>query len=104
MNYNNQNYIHRLKRLQEKDKYLDQNFDLEITKWSLESVAVVGLGTRLGCLDDGLTDDHPAKILMKCSRDILNLSWKLEFTPSIWKYYPTRTFKKMIKTLDSQWE
>ncbi|CAH2096223.1 unnamed protein product [Euphydryas editha] len=96
--------VARLKRLQENDNYLDQHFDLEITKWSLESVAVVGLGTRLGCLDDGLTEDHPARILIKCSQDILELSWKLEFFPSLWKYYPTRNFKKMMNTLDLQWD
>ncbi|XP_046965915.1 cytochrome P450 CYP12A2-like [Vanessa cardui] len=96
--------VARLKKLQEKDNYLEQNLDLEMTKWSLESVAVVGLGTRLGSLEDNLANDHPARILIQCAQDLLNLSWKLEFFPSLWRYYQTRNFKKLVKTLDLQWE
>ncbi|XP_052741452.1 cytochrome P450 CYP12A2 isoform X2 [Bicyclus anynana] len=86
------------------DTYLQENLDLEITKWSLESIAVIGLGSRLGCLEDNLSEDHPARILIKCSQDIINLSWKLEFFPSLWKYYPTSNYKKIIKTFDLQWD
>ncbi|XP_045772775.1 cytochrome P450 CYP12A2-like isoform X2 [Maniola jurtina] len=86
------------------DAYLQENLDLEITKWSLESIAVIALGTRLGCLEDNLTEDHPARVLIKCAQDVINLSFKLEFMPSLWKYYPTSNYKKIIKTFDLQWD
>lgn len=76
-----------------------------MTMWSLESVALVGLGARLGCLEDDLKDDHPARQLMKCAKDIIDLSFKVELLPpSIWKYIATPNFKKLMNTYDLQWE
>lgn len=75
-----------------------------MTKWSLESVGVIGLGARLGCFNDAIREDDPASVLMKCARDIMELSYKLELRPSLWKYFPTRNFKNLVKTFDMQWE
>ncbi|XP_053609161.1 cytochrome P450 CYP12A2-like [Plodia interpunctella] len=96
--------VDRLIRLDKEDGYFKENWDNEITKWSLESVAFVGLGTRLGCLKDGLGEDHPSRQLIKCGKDIPSLSFKLEFFPSMWKLLPSRTYKKLIETLDLQWQ
>nr|QZP43549.1 cytochrome P450 monooxygenase CYP333A25 [Ephestia elutella] len=96
--------VDRLIRLGKEDGYLKENWDNEITKWSLESVAYVGLGTRLGCLKDDLGDDHPSRQLIKCAKDIISLSFSLEFFPSFWKKIPSPTFKKLTKTFDLQWE
>ncbi|XP_063624022.1 cytochrome P450 CYP12A2-like [Cydia splendana] len=96
--------VERLTRLSKEGDYLQNNFDLEITKWSLESLALVSLGTRLGCLQDNLDEDHPARQLIKCTNDIFELSFKLEFLPSLWKYIATPNFKKLMKTYDLQWD
>lgn len=90
-------------KLKDKEGYLQWNFDKEVTKWSLESVAYIGLGKKLGCLRDDVNNEK-AKVLIKCARDIMDLAYKLEFSPSIWRYFETPTLKKMIKTLDLQWE
>ncbi|XP_069359520.1 cytochrome P450 CYP12A2-like isoform X2 [Maniola hyperantus] len=95
--------VARLQRIK-KDASLQEDLDLEITKWSLESVAVIALGTRLGCLEDNLTEDHPGRVIIKCAQDVINLSMKLEFLPSLWKYYATSNYKKIIKTFDLQWD
>ncbi|XP_068633056.1 cytochrome P450 CYP12A2-like [Battus philenor] len=95
--------IERLIKLKDNEGYLQQNLDTEITKWSLESVAYVGLGTRLGCLRDD-QDGQNAEILIKCARDIMDLAFKIEFFPTPWRYFETPNLKKMIKTLDLQWE
>ncbi|CAH0715572.1 unnamed protein product, partial [Brenthis ino] len=95
--------VARLNKLKN-DPYLQQNLDLEMTKWSLESVGVIALGTRLGCLKDSLSDEHPARILIKCARDMIDLSYKLENRPSLWRYFPTRNFKNLVKTFDKQWD
>ncbi|XP_047991754.1 cytochrome P450 CYP12A2-like isoform X2 [Leguminivora glycinivorella] len=96
--------VERLTRLSKEGDYLQNNFGLEMTKWSLESLALVSLGTRLGCLQDNLKEDHPARQLMKCANDIHELSFKLEFLPSLWKYFATPIFKKLMKTYDLQWD
>lgn len=93
----------RIGRMKDDPDFGDK-LQLEVTKWALESVAFVGLGARIGCLDDDLPDDHPARQLIECAHNILDLTFKLEIMPSIWKMYPTRTFKKMMQFLDRQWE
>ncbi|XP_013145296.1 PREDICTED: probable cytochrome P450 12a5, mitochondrial isoform X1 [Papilio polytes] len=95
--------IERLMKLKDKEEYLQWNFDKEVTKWSLESVAYIGLGKKLGCLRDDV-DNEKAEVLIKCARDIMDFAYKLEFSPSVWRYFETPTLKKMIKTLDLQWE
>ncbi|KAH9644855.1 hypothetical protein HF086_007943 [Spodoptera exigua] len=99
-----QDLVQRIRRYKDDTKYLEKNFDLEITKWSLESVAYVALGSRLGCLGDDVTKDHPGFTLLQCSKDIMDLAFKLEFLPSMWKYIATPAYKKIIRTYDKQWE
>ncbi|KOB72593.1 Uncharacterized protein OBRU01_09064 [Operophtera brumata] len=96
--------VARITKLKDQGDFLDNNFEHEITKWSLESVALVGLGSRLGCLSEDLTNDHPASKLMKCAKDMLDLAFKLEFMPSPWRYISTPAYKKIIKVFDTQWE
>lgn len=84
--------------------YLTDNFLIEANKYSLESIGLVALGARLGCLEDNLTPDHPASKLMKCAKDIVKLAFQLEFLPNPWKYISTPAYKKIIETYDTQWE
>ncbi|GBP88494.1 Cytochrome P450 CYP12A2 [Eumeta japonica] len=98
-----QDMVKRIDKLKADSDYIHSHFNEEITKFSLEAVALVGLGSRLGCLEDNLPNDHPSRQLMQSSKDILNLAFKLEFLPHPWKYIPTLTFKKIIKVFDLQW-
>jgi len=93
-----------LKKIKDDNQYLEDNFLFEVNKWSLESVALVGLGARLGCLTDELTPEHPASKLMQCAKDILTTSFELEMMPNPWKYIATPAFKKLMRTYDMQWE
>lgn len=85
-------------------KDLQKEFEEEMRKWSLESVALICFGARLGCLQDNLTDDHPARQLSQTAKDIMDLTFKLEFMPSPWRFISTPTFKKIVKAIDTQWE
>lgn len=75
-----------------------------MNKWSLESIALVALGSRMGCLQENLPEDHPGRKLMQCGKDIIENAFELEFLPSVWKYISTPAFKKIMKTYDTQWE
>ncbi|KAJ8722067.1 hypothetical protein PYW08_004469 [Mythimna loreyi] len=99
-----QDAVNRLKRLKDDKAYLEKNFNLEMTRWSLESVALVALGSRIGCLDDDFTEDHPGRKLMQCAKDMLDTAVELELFSSIWKYFATPTFKKMMNTYQMQWD
>ncbi|XP_028042906.1 cytochrome P450 CYP12A2-like isoform X2 [Bombyx mandarina] len=99
-----QDFVHRLSQITHDDAYIKDNFELELTKFSLEATALVALGSRLGCLKDSLDSDHPAHRLMKSTRDIFELTYKLEIRPSPWRYIATPAYKMVIEAYDTQWE
>ncbi|KAJ8731410.1 hypothetical protein PYW07_004574 [Mythimna separata] len=96
--------VNRIKRLKDDKAYLENNFNLELTRWSLESVALVALGSRIGCLDDNFTEEHPGRKLMQCAKDMLDTAIELELFSSVWKYIATPTFKKVMKSYQLQWD
>lgn len=100
-------YFHitfRIIKLSKDKNYLQNNFDTEMKKFSLESVALVGLGARLGCLEDNLAENHPAEQLRMCAREMTVLAFKYEMMPNILKKFNTRMFNRMMKIFDIQWE
>lgn len=73
-------------------------------KFSLESVALVCLGARLGCLEDNLPEDHPAEQLRMCAKNITDLGFKYEMMPTIFRKLNASLLNRFIKVLDTQWE
>lgn len=101
--YNDDFICFRLRKIKD-DPELDWKLDVEMTNWALESVAFVALGARIGCLEENLTPDHPSRQLVECAKAMIDLSFKLEILPSLWKIYPTKNYKKLIDVLDRQWK
>ncbi|XP_023942726.2 cytochrome P450 CYP12A2-like [Bicyclus anynana] len=89
--------IDRIRSIRNEDNTLKNNIFTELNLWALESVGVVALGGRLNCFDPNLPDDSPAKKLIKTIHDVLAVSEKLDFQPSLWKYFSTSTYKKGMK-------
>ncbi|CAG4955958.1 unnamed protein product [Colias eurytheme] len=96
-------FVSRLLKNADNSAKLNEEFEDDLTKWSLESIAYVGLGSRIGCLRDNLTEDDPALMLMRCAREVVDYTWELEFKPNPWKYIPTPTFFKVMDTYERQW-
>ncbi|XP_035214006.1 probable cytochrome P450 12a4, mitochondrial [Stegodyphus dumicola] len=75
----------------------------EIYKWALESVAFVGLDTRLGCLKTNLPPDSDGMKMIRSVQTQFECMNKLEaFLGNIqlWKYFPTPTWKKFTRECD----
>lgn len=70
-----------------------------MNRWTLESVSVVALDKQLGLITKN-RDNPKAKQLFQALNDLFTYSLEIEFKPSIWKYYKTPTFKKLMKSLD----
>ncbi|GFS75721.1 probable cytochrome P450 301a1, mitochondrial [Trichonephila clavipes] len=75
----------------------------ELYKWALESVSLVGLDTRLGCLESNLLPDSDAMQMIQsvltqfeCMNKLEPFSGNIEF----WKYFPTPTWKRFTKASD----
>lgn len=75
-------------------------FEEELNRWTLESVSVVALDKQLGLLTDKRNDPTASKLFQSLN-DFFTLAYEIEFKPSIWRYYQTKTFKKLINAIDT---
>ncbi|GFQ86911.1 probable cytochrome P450 301a1, mitochondrial [Trichonephila clavata] len=86
----------------------DQNKEIpdmteELYKWALESVSLVGLDTRLGCLESNLSPDSDAMQMIQSVLTQFECMNKLEaFSGNIqfWRYFTTPMWKKFTKASD----
>lgn len=82
-----------IKSLEVGDKFIS-----DINNWALESIALIALNTRLGCLGE---NKHPdADTLINGMHTFFSLSYELDFLPSMWKYVATPKFNKLMKVMD----
>lgn len=77
---------------------LPANFKQWINRWALESMGVLALDTRLGLLDSEQSEE--ATIIVKYLQEFFELTYQLDVLPSVWKYYETPSFKRLMVVLD----
>ncbi|XP_037815904.1 cytochrome P450 CYP12A2-like [Lucilia sericata] len=96
----NKEFIERIRQIRDpKTLEVSDTFEEEINRWTLESVSVVALDKQLGLITKN-RDNPAAKELFQALNDFFMYSLELEFKPSLWRYYKTKTFKNLMKTLD----
>lgn len=69
----------------------------------LSAVTLVGLDTRLGCLQPNLSPDSDGMKMIDSVRNMMDCVANLEkFSgrPQVWKIFPTPTWKKFVKGND----
>ncbi|KAF8795078.1 putative cytochrome P450 301a1 like protein [Argiope bruennichi] len=79
------------------------DFSDELYKWTLESVCLVGLDTRLGCLERNLPEDSDGMKMINAVLNQFECMIKLEvFSGHIqfWKFLPSPTWRKFVKNSD----
>ncbi|CRK87076.1 CLUMA_CG000842, isoform A [Clunio marinus] len=67
--------------------------------WSMESITCITLNRRLGILNQNYHDENAEK-LIKLIRQFFVLTIDFEVSASIWKYYETKGFKKLMDVYD----
>lgn len=77
---------------------LPADFDQWLNRWALETIGVLALDTRLGVLGKELNSDTADMI--KHVREFFQLTYQLDIELSIWKYYKTARFHRLMKVLD----
>ncbi|XP_062535024.1 probable cytochrome P450 12a5, mitochondrial [Armigeres subalbatus] len=77
---------------------LPANFKQWINRWALESMGVLALDARLGLLDSEQSQE--ATIIVKYLQEFFELTYQLDVLPSVWKYYETPSFKRLMVVLD----
>lgn len=91
-----------MKDIRNEKNMLRGEFDQEMNLWALESILVVSFGRRLNCFDPNLAEDSNEKKLIQCVHDIFTISHDLDFKPSLWRYFPTRTYRRAMKLYTEQ--
>ncbi|XP_015600793.1 cytochrome P450 CYP12A2 [Cephus cinctus] len=96
-----QDFIEKMRKLRDPETLeLPKSFNNEINKWALESICAIALDQRLGCLEFDLPTDSEPQRVINAIHDMLELLYKLEFLPSLWKVYKTRNFKNLFRNFD----
>lgn len=78
---------------------LPENFEDELNKWTLESIGVIALDTRLGLISNKANEK--AMEFIDNLKLVFELAFDLEFNISIWRIVATPKYKKLMKVLDS---
>ncbi|XP_013107497.2 cytochrome P450 CYP12A2 [Stomoxys calcitrans] len=92
--------LNRILEIRDPNTYeVPSNFEEELNLWALESISIVALDKKLGLLSKN-RDNEEAKKLFKLITEFFTLSVDIEFKPPIWKYYKTKTFNRLMETLD----
>ncbi|KAL0883703.1 hypothetical protein ABMA27_015821 [Loxostege sticticalis] len=94
--------VARLRHLRGEDGMIQSPFDTEMNLWALESASLVALGRRLNCFDLHLPADSTERKLIYLVHEIFRVADELDFRPSLWRYFPTRAFKKAMKLYEEQ--
>ncbi|GAB1867130.1 hypothetical protein CAJAP_08209 [Camponotus japonicus] len=80
---------------------LPGDFKNELYKWALESIGLIALDCRLGCLKSNLAADSEPQIMINCVHKMFDLMYRLDILPSLWRLYNTRNLKKFFHVLDT---
>ncbi|CAH2063618.1 unnamed protein product, partial [Iphiclides podalirius] len=96
-----QQVIVRIKSLRNKDNMIERKFNEEVMLWMLESFGLIAFGIRLNCFDPNLPEDSAERKLIESIHSFFTVLDKLDFKPSIWRYYPTRTFKRAMQIFET---
>lgn len=74
-------FIERIKHLQSKNRAgeMPADFDIEVNTWAFESMGVVALGRRLGCLDE--QPNPEAQKMAKYMVEMFKMMYTLDLTP-----------------------
>ena len=76
--------------------YLDakdnlDNFNEDIYKWALESIASIALDVRLQCFSENVDDDVVKMI--RSVQGVLELGKKLDLGLRLWEWFPSKDYK-----------
>ncbi|XP_050079175.1 cytochrome P450 CYP12A2-like [Anopheles maculipalpis] len=94
-----QEFMSIVSSLRDEKSELPSDFYQWLNRWALETVGVLALDTRLGVLRPEQSTE--GKTIIALVRNIFDLIHKLEFEPSLWKYFKTPTFKRLMKEFDN---
>ncbi|XP_046970874.1 probable cytochrome P450 49a1 [Vanessa cardui] len=92
-------FVNRVREIRNSESETPSDFLNEVHKWSLESLGLIALDTRLGCFEsrEGSESQH----LIDAVNTFFLCVGELELRAPWWRIYPTTMFKKYVAALDT---
>ncbi|KAL0829862.1 hypothetical protein ABMA28_003343 [Loxostege sticticalis] len=92
-------FVDRVRKIRNKDLETPDDFLNEIHKWSLESLSLIALDTRLGCFE--ARSGSESQMLIDAVNTFFLCVGELELRAPWWRIYPTAMFKRYVAALDT---
>lgn len=92
-------FINRIRTIRNEQSETPDDFLNEVHKWSLESLGLIALDTRLGCFDSH--EGSESQRLIDAVHTFFLCVGELELRAPWWRIYPTAMFRKYVAALDS---
>uniref|UniRef100_A0A1I8PMH2 Cytochrome P450 CYP12A2-like n=2 Tax=Stomoxys calcitrans TaxID=35570 RepID=A0A1I8PMH2_STOCA len=97
----NKEFMERIREIRSPvNEEVPHTFEQEINHWTLETICLVILDKKLNLIN-GQGVNPMADQLLKSLNDAISYSLDVERKPSLWVYYKTPTFNKLMKTFDT---
>uniref|UniRef100_A0A8D8DJQ9 Cytochrome P450 CYP12A2 n=4 Tax=Culex pipiens TaxID=7175 RepID=A0A8D8DJQ9_CULPI len=93
-----QEFMGVIREIRDEKNELPADFNQWLNRWALETMGVLALDTRLGVLDKEMSTE--ISNIVKYNREVLELMYQLDILPSIWKFYKTKSFKRLMTLFD----
>ncbi|KAG0710614.1 putative cytochrome P450 49a1 [Chionoecetes opilio] len=90
-------FVDRIQELQDKHGEMPENFQEELYKWALESVGVVALDRRLGCLGapEGSLKARQGEELINVVNNLFASMAVTEIKTQLWRLFPTPSYRRL---------
>lgn len=89
-----------MKNIRNEKNEMPEDFSSYIKKWLVESISIIGLERKLNIFDPN-TNDKNSKKLIKGIGDFFELSAEHDRFGSVWRYYQTKGFKKLLNVYET---
>ncbi|CAG9837181.1 unnamed protein product [Diabrotica balteata] len=77
-----------------------EDFEKDLYKWALESIAIIALNRQLGALDAHTDKNSETNKFVLAVLKFFDQTFYLEHLPPYWKYLPSKRFKEYADNLD----
>ncbi|XP_071539294.1 LOW QUALITY PROTEIN: probable cytochrome P450 49a1 [Panulirus ornatus] len=91
-------FVERIAAMQAEYGEMPSDFQVELYKWALESVGLVALDRRLGCLVPNISPDSEPMRLISNVNEMFSAMNDTEMNVPYWKLFPTSSYKKLERS------
>ncbi|XP_067001961.2 probable cytochrome P450 49a1 [Anabrus simplex] len=92
--------VDRMRNLRNENGELPENFTEYLMRWALESISVVALDTRLGCLDPDLKPDSETEKMINAVHYLIHAMFELDVKKSFRHFTKRKEWKKLVEVSD----